>query len=102
VRLDRFTTGAANLTITTAAKSSHPHLVSYGKNRMLLAWGSGSSMLAQVYDAGTGKAVGSQFTIGVKDHNYQAFKAYTDGSAAYPAAGSTTTSIRIARVMPLG
>jgi hypothetical protein len=37
----------------------------------------------------------------VKDHDYQAFKAYPDGSAAYPAAGSGSTSIRIARVMPL-
>jgi len=68
---------------------------------MLLAWESGSSMAAQVYDAGTGKAVGSQFTVGAKDHSFQAFKAYADGSAAYPAAGSTGTSIRIARVAPL-
>lgn len=37
----------------------------------------------------------------MKDHSYQAFKAYPDGSAAYPAAGGTTTSIRIARVMPM-
>jgi hypothetical protein len=58
-------------------------------------------MAAQVYDAGTGKAVGSKFTIGVKDHNYQAVKAYSDGSVAYPAAGSSSTSIRIARVMAL-
>ena len=35
------------------------------------------------------------------DHNYQAFKAYADGSVAYPAAGSSSTSIRIARVLPL-
>jgi hypothetical protein len=45
-----------------------------------------------VYDAGSGKTVGGRFTVGVKDHNYQAFKAYPDGSG---------TSIRIARVMPL-
>ena len=101
VRLSHFTTGAADQTIKTSAKSSHPHLVRYGSGRMLLAWQSGSSMLAQVYDAGTGKAVGKQFTIAVRDHDYQAFKAYADGSAAYPAAGSTSTSIKIARVMPL-
>jgi hypothetical protein len=101
VRLDHFSTGASDSTVRTAARSAHPHLVSYGSGRMLLAWGSGSSMAALVYDAGTGKTVGGQFTINVKDHNYQAFKAYADGSAAYPAAGSSTTSIRIARVMPL-
>jgi hypothetical protein len=67
---------------------------------MLLAWESGSSMAAQIFDSGSGQKVGSQFTIEAPDHNYQAFKAYADGSAAYPAAGSSTTSIRIARVMP--
>ena len=99
VRLSHFAGGAADQTIKTATKSSHPHLVRYGTGRMLLAWQSGSSMLAQVYDAGTGKAVGKQFTIAVRDHDYQAFKAYADGSAAYPAAGSTSTSIKIARVV---
>ena len=101
VRLSHFTSGAADQTIKTSAASSHSHLVSYGSGRMLLAWQSGSSLLAQVYDAGTGKAVGKQFTIAVLDHNYQAFKAYADGSVAYPAAGSTSSSIKIARVMPL-
>ncbi|MCW6005222.1 cellulose-binding domain-containing protein [Micromonospora sp. CPCC 205371] len=101
VRLEHFTTGASDTTITTAARSSHPHLVSYGAGRMLLTWESGSAMAAQVYDASTGATVGSQFTIGVRDHSYQAFKPYADGSAAYPAAGATNTSVRIARVMPL-
>jgi hypothetical protein len=101
VRLDHFATGASDSTISTAAKSSHPHLVSYGTGRMLLAWASGSAMAAQAYDAGTGKTVGTQIAVNVKDHNYLAFKAYPDGSVAYPAAGSGTT-IRIARVLPLG
>lgn len=100
-RLEHFTTGASDSTVTTAASTSHPHLVTYGASRMLLAWESGSGMAAQVYDSGTGTAVGSQFTVNVNDHDYQAFKPYPDGSAAYPAAGSTTTSIQIARVLPL-
>ena len=101
VRLSHFSTGPTDQTIKTAAMSSHPHLVGYGPGRMLLAWQSGSSMLAQVYDAGTGKAVGKRLTIAVRDHDYQAFKAYADGSAAYPAAGGTSTSIKIARVAPM-
>jgi hypothetical protein len=101
VRLSHFSSGAADQTIKTSAKSSHPHLVRYGSDRMLLAWGSGASMVAQVYDAATGKTVGKQFKIAVRDHSYQAFKAYPDGSAAYPATGSTSTSIKIARVMPV-
>jgi hypothetical protein len=102
VRLNHFGAGAGDTTINTSASSSHPHLVGYGTGRMLLAWESGSSMAAQVYDAGTGRTVGSQFTVNVRDHNYQAFKACPDGSAVYPAAGSNSTSIRIARVLPLG
>ena len=101
VRLEHFTNGPSDSTIRTAARSSHPHLVSYGAGRMLLAWASGSSMAAQAYDTGTGKAMGERFTVGVRDHSYQAFKAYPDGSVAYPAAGANSTSIRIARVMPL-
>ena len=58
-------------------------------------------MTAQVRDAGAAAdAIGSTFTIAVNDHSYQAFKPYSDGSAAYPAAGANNTSIKIARVMP--
>lgn len=101
VRLEHFTTGASDATIRTAARSRHPHLVSYGTGRMLLAWESGSAMAAQVYDSGNGQTIGGQFAIGVRDHSYQAFRSYPDGSAAYPAAGGGNTSIRIARVMPV-
>lgn len=100
VRLEHFTTGRSDTTIRTGVSSAHPHLVSYGAARMLLTWQSGSAMAGRVYDARTGKAVGATFTIKAKDHSYQAFKAYPDGSAAYPAAGSGT-SIRIARVLPM-
>ncbi|MEU6353805.1 RICIN domain-containing protein [Streptomyces sp. NPDC047072] len=99
-RLDHFSTGASDRTVTTSAAAAHPHLVTYG-GRMLLAWASGSKMAAQVYDSGTGSTVGGQFTIDVPDHAYLSFKAYADGSAAYAAAGSTGTSIVIARVMPM-
>ncbi|MEU4244360.1 hypothetical protein [Actinoplanes sp. NPDC026619] len=101
IRLSHFSgSSAASKTIKTAASSSHPHLVAYGSSKMLLTWQSGSSMKAQVYDSGTAAAIGKQFTIAAKDHNYQAFKSYADGSAAYPAAGSTSSSIKIARVLP--
>ncbi|MGD8909507.1 MAG: hypothetical protein PVI92_09165 [Chromatiales bacterium] len=46
------------------------------------------------------QTLGDQFTIDVPDNNYQAFKKYADGSVAYPAAASSSTSIQIARVMP--
>jgi hypothetical protein len=99
IRLDRFSDAASEQSITNAGASSHPHLVSYGTQNMLLAWESGSGMTAQIRDAASGEPVGSEFTIDVPDHDFQAFKAYPDGSVAYPAAGSSDTKIRIARVM---
>ena len=99
-RLSHFTSGAANKTINTAVQTAHPHLVSYGSARMLLAWQVGSTMKARAYNSSTGAAVGGAVSIAVKDHDYQAFKAYPDGSAAYPAVAGSST-IKIARVMPL-
>lgn len=101
IRLNHFNfknvKGAA---VANAGSSQHPHLVAYGANNMLLAWGSGTTMAAQVREMSAGNTVGAQFSINVKDHVFQAFKPYADGSAAYPAAGDTSTSIKIARVMP--
>jgi hypothetical protein len=99
-RLEHFTDGPSDSTVETDADTDHPHLVSYGDAHMLLAWGTGDGMSAQVYSADSGDAAGEGFDIDVPDHAYQAFKAYPDGSAAYPAAGGGG-SIRIARVMPL-
>ena len=101
IRLNQFnfnnTKGAS---VANAGASQHPHLVAYGPSDMLLSWGSGTSMAAQVRSMTDGSTVGAQFSIAVNDHAYQAFKPYPDGSAAYPAAGSTPTSINVARVMP--
>ncbi|MFZ5896529.1 MAG: hypothetical protein ACOY0T_36075 [Myxococcota bacterium] len=101
IRLQHFTDSGPDTSVANAGSSQHPHLVSYGSSRMLLAWGSGTSMTAQVRSAGANaEAIGSTFSIPVNDHSYQAFKAYTDGSVAYPAAGANNTSMKVARVMP--
>jgi hypothetical protein len=100
IRLEHFTTGASDQTISNAGASQHPHLASYGENNMLLTWGSGSAMAAQIRSAGNGATVGSQFTINVNDHNYIALKSFPDGSVAYPASGSSNTKVKIARVHP--
>jgi hypothetical protein len=100
IRLEHFTTGASDKTVT-AGSSAHPHLVSYGANNMLLAWQSGTGVAAQVRTAdANATTVGSQFNIAVSDHDYGAWKAYADGSVAYAASGSNSTSIKVARVMP--
>ena len=76
------------------------HLVSYGAANMVIAWESGSGMTAQVRSSADASEVSAPFDIDVRDHRYQAFKAFPDGSVAYPGAGSNADSVRIARVMP--
>ncbi|MGC4086779.1 MAG: hypothetical protein QM756_02560 [Polyangiaceae bacterium] len=105
IRLQHFTMTTSATTpdtsVANAGSSQHPHLIGYGTGRMLVAWGSGTSMTAQVRSNGAAaETIGSTFTIAVNDHSYQAFKAYSDGSVAYAAAGANNTSIKIARVMP--
>jgi len=100
VRLEHFDDGPSDSTVDTGVDSAHPHLVNYGDDHMLLAWESGSSIKARVYTSGGGDAVGDAFGIDVPDHNYQAFKAFEDGSVAYAASGGDG-AIQIARVMPI-
>lgn len=76
------------------------HLVSYGDAHMIAAWESGSGIQAEVHDRSDGSLVGSTFSIDVTDHRYQAFKAFPDGSVAYPAQGPNDHTVRIARVLP--
>lgn len=82
----------------SAGSSLHPHLVTYGPNNMLLTWGSGGGQAAEVRSAGDGSVIG-QFTVDVNDEPYHAYKAYDDGSVAFPALGGGS-SAQIARVMP--
>lgn len=85
-----------------AASSDFSHLVSYGKDQMIVAWSSGSSLSAQVRDARDGSVVSEPFSIAVPDHRYQSFKAYPDGSVAFPAQGTDSLALRVARVLSCG
>ncbi|MBN2572939.1 MAG: hypothetical protein JXP73_00100 [Deltaproteobacteria bacterium] len=100
VRLEHFTTAASDKTVATVSTVQNPHLVAYGPNHMLLTWKSGSGMAAQVYDSGSGEAVGEQFTIAVPDHPWQAWKPFPDGSVAWASTASASSTVQIARVMP--
>jgi len=100
IRLEHFTTGMSDQTVMTAGTTMNPHLVAYGANRMLLTWGSGSGMAAQVYDSSTGAPVGAQFTIAVPDHPWQSWKAFPDGSVAWAGVAAASSTVQVARVMP--
>jgi hypothetical protein len=98
-----------------------PHLAAYGANRMVAAWetstatgdfsqtAAGRQMWVQILDATTGMPPASstaasagplRVTPNVLGSRYQDFRAYPDGSVAYPAPGSSGTKIKILRVMP--
>lgn len=100
IQLVHFTESGPDATVANVGSADHAKLTTFGDERMLLAWESGSTMAAKILDRGTGATIGSQFSIAVQDHNYHSLESYPDGSVAYPAAGPNNTSLRIARVMP--
>jgi hypothetical protein len=72
----------------------------YG-NHLFGAWvASGTTMVGQVLDAGTGAAIGSSVPIAVPSNQFQDFRDYSDGGAAYVAPGSSASKIKIVRVLP--
>ena len=101
MKLEHFSgTSPSDQTVVTAGTSEHPHLVSYGTGKMLLTWGSGTGIAAQLYDSSTGATIGAQFTIAVPDHPWQSWKAFPDGSVAWAGVSSASSTIQIARVLP--
>jgi hypothetical protein len=111
-----FTTGAPDKNIVLASPSSlnarAPHLAAYSKNLLLAAWetssalgdlrpnDAGRKLYIQVLDASNGAAVSAPAQVSVKGNRYYEFKAFPDGSVAYAAPGSSTTKLKILRVLP--
>jgi len=99
LHLFKFTTGAATSDINLGT-GTKPHLVKYG-SYLLGTWiASGTTMVGQIFNAATGATVGATFPIAVPSNQFQDFRDYSDGSAAYVAPGSTATKLKIVRVMP--
>jgi hypothetical protein len=114
------TTGNPDTDITLASDSAlndrAPHLASYGSSHLLAAWETSTAtgdiafadtsrkLYVQVLNASNGSTVSSPILVsGVQGNRYQDFRAFPDGSVAYPAPGSTSasnTKIQIVRVMP--
>jgi hypothetical protein len=97
-----------------------PHLAAYGNGQFLAAWESSTTtgdfpqsdskrqMFVQVVDGTTGGAPAASTTTSagplkvtpnVLGSRYQDFRAYPDGSVAYPAPGSGATKLKILRVL---
>jgi hypothetical protein len=99
IHLLHFTDGEADEDIEIGS-SDFSHLSTLGPDHMVAAWESESGITGLVLDSESGAAVSSEFPIDVPDNRYQAFKPFPDGSAAYPAPGTSSTAIRVARVLP--
>lgn len=101
LHLLRFTSAGGTGADIMLGSGDKPHLVKYGSH-LFGAWkpASGDNMVGQVFDAGTGAAIGSQITIDVPSNQFQDFRDYSDGTAAYAAPGTSATKIKIVRVLP--
>ena len=116
VHLLHFTTGMADKDITLASDSGlndrAPHLSTFGSGRLLAAWENSTAvgllaandknrkLYVQALDAATGAAEGPPFNVaGIVGNRYQDFRAFPDGSVAYPAPGSSSTKLKILRIL---
>jgi hypothetical protein len=90
-----------------------PHLAPYGSNRMLAAWETSTStgdfaasdrnrkLYVQARNTSTGNAEGPVVNVpGVVGNRFQDFRGFPDGSVAYAAPGTTSTTVKIVRVLP--
>ena len=109
------------LLVSDAKNDRAPHLALGGSGQVLAAWEESTAtgdlsqtdknrqMYIQLLDATSGGApAGSSTTTAgplalspnVLGSRYQDFRSFPDGSVAYPAPGSTGTTIKILRVLP--
>ncbi|HTA89913.1 MAG TPA: hypothetical protein VK745_10070 [Polyangiaceae bacterium] len=116
VHLLHFSTGAPDKDLVLASDAGlndrAPHLTQYGASHLLAAWDTSTAtgdltakspnrkLYVQVLDSTSGAAVSSPIAVPVLNNRYQEMKPFPDGSVAYPAPGSTSTKIKILRVMP--
>ena len=116
VHLLHFTSGAPDKDIVLASDAGlndrAPHLTRYGASHLLAAWDTSTAkgdltptsanrkLYVQVLDSSTGAATSSPIQVAVTNNRYQEMKAFPDGSVAYAAPGSTSSKIKILRVLP--
>jgi hypothetical protein len=116
IHLLRFSTGLqqGDLVLANQGGINHraPHLAAYGSDRMIAAWESATNtgdfsfsntqrqLYVQTVSRSTGATEGSPLAVDARGNRYQKFVSFPDGSVAYAARGSTSTRIKIVRVLP--
>jgi hypothetical protein len=116
VRLLHFTTGAPDQNLVLASDSGMnnraPHLAAYGSSRMIAAWETATNtgnfarnsanrrLYVQTVSRATGAAEGAPLPVAVQGNRYHEFVGFPDGSVAFPAPGTTSTRVKILRILP--
>jgi len=116
VHLLHFSGGAPDKDLILASDAGlndrAPHLTQYGANHLLAAWDTSVSkgdltqktadrkLYVQTLDSSSGAPISAPMLAPVRNNRYQEMKAFPDGSVAYPAPGSSTSKIKILRVLP--
>jgi hypothetical protein len=116
VHLLHFTTGAPDKDLIVSSDATlnnrSNHLAKYGSSRLVAAWESASApndfttltagrkFYVQTHSAASGDPEGGPYQVAVTGNRYNEFRDYPDGSVAYPTAGSTSTKIKIMRILP--
>jgi hypothetical protein len=116
VHLLHFQSGAPDKDMILASDADlndrAPHLTQYGAGHLLAAWDSSASkgdltpktadrqLYVQALDSSSGAAVSAPISVPVRNNRYQEMKPFPDGSVAYPAPGSSTSKLKILRVLP--
>jgi len=116
VHLLHFQNGAPDQNLILASdpglNDRAPHLTQYGAHHLLAAWDTSASkgdltpktadrkLYVQALDSTSGAAVSAPILVPVRNNRYQEMKAFPDGSVAYPAPGTSSSKIKILRVLP--
>ena len=89
-----------------------PHLAAYGASRMIAAWETATNsgnfarnnanrrLYVQTLSRATGAAEGAPLQVAVQGNRYHEFVSFPDGSVAFPAPGTTSTKLKILRILP--
>jgi len=104
--------------VSDAENDRAPHLAAYSSGLMAMAWEESTAtgdlaqndpnrkMFVQILDQTTGAPPAGSTTdtagplnVAVLGSRYQDFRAYPDGSVAYPAPGTNSTTIKILRIL---
>jgi hypothetical protein len=116
VHLLRFKDGAPtqDLIVATDAGLNNraPHLAAYGPDRMVAAWETSTAkgqlsrsdaarkLYLRTLDRATGSAEGAALQVDVKGNRYHELVPFPDGSVAFVAPGSSSSKLKVLRVLP--